>query len=466
MGETCGMKLIMQTIPTSTQCKLCDKIDTKMRRRAAEVDRIARWQREGAKFQPSIDKAMEIIHCLDNEIYELSCERQRRQQGIGEGAPKTVTLVSSPGGVKEEKIVPELKSEEADEDLKPKFELIEKMATSCGLPITFVTAAGLATVMAIPDSGSDRNVISYDLALHLGFMPEALSGGKEQFRLLDGGTVSSEGVVRASCGFGLTYSAEARNFRCVFRVLRNVISPVIMSFNFLIQTETLTKYRNRLVQLPFDALQMPRIRALGQTRSRLECSINGNNAEVVADSGSDIDVVSRKYAVRHGWKLRPADQVVLLADGRKMECVGVCEAQLSVGKDGKLIQVDIKRQRTSSHRAQQNNTKTPIPVWEDNDAAYEGPNPSVQRVRPVIVSTFYVLDGISVDGLIGASSIESLQVFSHHADALTSEECDEVEDVGLLRISLAKRLTSLATQSTVDSRDDATSGTKLPRPNV
>lgn len=83
MGETCGMKLVMQTIPTGTKCKLCDKIDTKMRRRAAEVDRIGRWQREGAKFRASIDKAMEIIRCLDSEIYELSCERQRRLQAIG-----------------------------------------------------------------------------------------------------------------------------------------------------------------------------------------------------------------------------------------------------------------------------------------------------------------------------------------------------------------------------------------------
>jgi len=83
MGETCGMKLVMQTLPTGTKCKLCEKIDTKMRRRAAEVDRIGRWQREGTKFRASIDKAMDIIRNLDGEIYELSCERNRRLQSIG-----------------------------------------------------------------------------------------------------------------------------------------------------------------------------------------------------------------------------------------------------------------------------------------------------------------------------------------------------------------------------------------------
>lgn len=77
------MKLIMQTVPTGTKCKLCEKIDTKMRRRAAEVDRINRWQREGSKFSASIDKSMDLIRALDSEIYELSCERNRRLQQIG-----------------------------------------------------------------------------------------------------------------------------------------------------------------------------------------------------------------------------------------------------------------------------------------------------------------------------------------------------------------------------------------------
>ena len=76
------MKLIMQTVPVGQKCKLCEKVDTKMRRRAAEVERINRWQREGNKFRASIDKSMETIRGLDSEIYELGCERNRRLQGI------------------------------------------------------------------------------------------------------------------------------------------------------------------------------------------------------------------------------------------------------------------------------------------------------------------------------------------------------------------------------------------------
>ncbi|OAK96970.1 hypothetical protein IQ06DRAFT_194705, partial [Phaeosphaeriaceae sp. SRC1lsM3a] len=75
MGHTCGKKLVMQTIPTGTKCKLCEKIETKMRRRTAEVDRIGRWQREESNFRTSIDKSKEIIRGLDEDIYELGTKR-------------------------------------------------------------------------------------------------------------------------------------------------------------------------------------------------------------------------------------------------------------------------------------------------------------------------------------------------------------------------------------------------------
>lgn len=76
------MKLVMQTVPVGQKCKLCEKIDTKIQRRAAEVERVNRWQKEGNKFQASIAKSMGRIRGLDSEIYDLQCERNRRLQGI------------------------------------------------------------------------------------------------------------------------------------------------------------------------------------------------------------------------------------------------------------------------------------------------------------------------------------------------------------------------------------------------
>ncbi|KAI9850528.1 MAG: hypothetical protein M1838_005537 [Thelocarpon superellum] len=82
-GETCGMKLVMTTYRIGNKCKTCERIDTKMRRRAAEAERISRWQSEGARFKASIDRAYENIRVLDAEIHDLQKEKERRAVQFG-----------------------------------------------------------------------------------------------------------------------------------------------------------------------------------------------------------------------------------------------------------------------------------------------------------------------------------------------------------------------------------------------
>ncbi|KAI9826567.1 MAG: hypothetical protein M1832_006163 [Thelocarpon impressellum] len=82
-GETCGMKLVMMSYRINNKCKTCEKIDTKLRRRAAEVERISRWEQEGSRFMASIDRAYDNIKTLDAEILELQNERQKRSVQFG-----------------------------------------------------------------------------------------------------------------------------------------------------------------------------------------------------------------------------------------------------------------------------------------------------------------------------------------------------------------------------------------------
>ncbi|KAI9735165.1 MAG: hypothetical protein M1834_001753 [Cirrosporium novae-zelandiae] len=79
-GETCGMKLVMQTYPVAQKCKICEKLDIKQRKKNQELDRINRWQREPHKFRASIEKAWNTIAELENEIANLNYERQKRLQ--------------------------------------------------------------------------------------------------------------------------------------------------------------------------------------------------------------------------------------------------------------------------------------------------------------------------------------------------------------------------------------------------
>ncbi|EDN09935.1 conserved hypothetical protein [Histoplasma mississippiense (nom. inval.)] len=83
MGETCGMKLVHSTENIQTQCKLCEKIDTKCRRRNTEIERLARWQREGGTLKASMEKSSAEIRALEEEIRQLEYERLMKQKNIG-----------------------------------------------------------------------------------------------------------------------------------------------------------------------------------------------------------------------------------------------------------------------------------------------------------------------------------------------------------------------------------------------
>lgn len=79
-GETCGMKLVNMTEIENSKCRLCEKIETKFRRRSAEIDRLERWKRVGATLVASIDRSHNLITKLDKEICLLQREREGRNR--------------------------------------------------------------------------------------------------------------------------------------------------------------------------------------------------------------------------------------------------------------------------------------------------------------------------------------------------------------------------------------------------
>jgi hypothetical protein len=80
IGKTCGMTLIMHAVQVDDECKVCKKIDTKMKRRAAEVERMRRTEGENQEDQATIAKSSEMLQTLGAEIYQLAQERKERNQ--------------------------------------------------------------------------------------------------------------------------------------------------------------------------------------------------------------------------------------------------------------------------------------------------------------------------------------------------------------------------------------------------
>lgn len=84
IGETCGTKLVFQTIPLAEHCTMCEKLEKKQRRRAKHYADYTRWaQQDPVKYKFSIAKACEDIKSLDDEIYALQGEKASRYKNIG-----------------------------------------------------------------------------------------------------------------------------------------------------------------------------------------------------------------------------------------------------------------------------------------------------------------------------------------------------------------------------------------------
>jgi hypothetical protein len=83
-GETCGMRLVNQVYNDFSQnCRLCEKIHTKVRSLKKEEEKINRWKNEKANRKASIEKSEDAIDQLNREIYALEVELNAKRSHIG-----------------------------------------------------------------------------------------------------------------------------------------------------------------------------------------------------------------------------------------------------------------------------------------------------------------------------------------------------------------------------------------------
>ncbi len=80
-GETCGLKLVYETIYAPGQCKLCDQIAKKERRAAKMRDDIQRWQREGNR-RATVEKTQADVAEIDAQISEMAFQHSEKQRSI------------------------------------------------------------------------------------------------------------------------------------------------------------------------------------------------------------------------------------------------------------------------------------------------------------------------------------------------------------------------------------------------
>ncbi len=169
-------------------------------------------------------------------------------------------------------------------------------------------------VNALPDTGSSVDAISEDFAKLHGLRIRATD--TRSIRLIGGHVAESVGRIVGD----FTFQGEKHGYRREFHVLRNSVCELVLGRKFLDQTKTLTEFCRRIVKRVRPCVQKGnRLFLLDEfPKDRLRCTVNGSEASAVADTGSDLMLVSGDYARRNKLQVRRGERYrreVELIDG-------------------------------------------------------------------------------------------------------------------------------------------------------
>ena len=240
-----------------------------------------------------------------------------------------------------------------------------------------------STYAACPDSGSHENIMVEGLAEQLGLNIEDSAEHQKEFRIGNGKIVKSLGRASVKCSFAKEPEVE---YLCWFYIFHSLIKSVIVGMAFLDATETLTKYKFRLQCSMSPRMGPLQLCALNNPAQRLGCMAEGKRILANADTGSEIDFVSLAYAKRRDFliieKVGAQDSQVQFADGTLSSIAGKVSLDIFIGQYDLL---------------------------------------SVNRGGKRLRRTFYVLEGLTSDMLLGVEFLDETDAFNTYKTALSSD---------------------------------------------
>lgn len=246
------------------------------------------------------------------------------------------------------------------------------------MPLIVFTDTLEESIIACPDSGSDDNIMSREIADQLGLpIMEVQDPAPSTFVLANGRTVSSIGQVHLRCAFKQGSPASSI-LDCVFYVFQTLAVPMIMGFEFLYATETLTKHRDRLIEELVPSSRSLRVCTVGRPKRNVLCQIGDYIGCATADTGSDLDLISPDFATSRSFTVEESCVEIEFADGSTGYTFGLVKTVFSIGR-----------------------------VIDE-----EG---FVRRSEEMALELF-ILENLNADILVGADTIQDLQAFSGSED--------------------------------------------------
>lgn len=245
------------------------------------------------------------------------------------------------------------------------------------LPLIMEATKGAVRIVAYPDTGSDDNIISLELAKQLGLVLD-LGQDSKMFSLANGKQVEALGKCSLNYQFGAGDSIDETLYTCTVYVFKSLIVPALMGAEFLMATETFTKYRNRLTQEFVPATQFLQVNSVGKAKQALICRLNTFVGCANADTGSDLDLISPEFAKQRSLLIHDDAVRVEFADGSTALTSGFVDTTFSIGSVQDL--------------------KGFIPTGD------------------TLELPFFVLEGLTSDILVGQGTLEELGVMDKQND--------------------------------------------------
>jgi hypothetical protein len=239
-------------------------------------------------------------------------------------------------------------------------------------------------VMTSYDTGTQDNHMSLAVAKDMNLEITIDKENKGKFALPTGAIIESLGRTSAKVRFANRSAVEESTMMCFFNIFKTLAHPVCMGMTFLGATETLSKHTFRLVDVPGRMNRPLRLCSLGDIASQVSCEIDGKRAIAQADTGSEIALISGKFAHDNGLRRREYGcEEIMLADGSIVYTSGCADVFFSVSK-------------SASH-------------LKKRDVEWG-------RIR------FHVLDNLHFDALLDEDLVDQFDVFGRNAQALISTD--------------------------------------------
>jgi hypothetical protein len=180
-------------------------------------------------------------------------------------------------------------------------------------------------VMFFPDTQSAHDIMSHDYAKRNHFKIDSSTAGK--LRTAAGALVKTLGTVTRPVRF----ANESETYTRKFHVLPKCVHNIILGSPFLRMTQTftdITKFRQRVVKKLRGLSSSHRVCFTASSQEVLAGWANGQSVLTLPDTGSDICLMSLKYAQERGYHVDtdPRHRELLrLVDGSEAETFGRVE---------------------------------------------------------------------------------------------------------------------------------------------